>query len=184
MPASVLSVAQPALLEYDTHLGPVNTVTFFDGGRRFMSTSDDKRVIVWDYGTPVPIKEFQDPSLHAVSAATLHPGGGFVTGQSQDNTLVTYAVGERSGRALKKSFKGHTASGYACQPCYSPDGQFLASGDGDGTLWFWQWSSCRVLKSIPRAHANGPATGFDWHPLEPATAVSSGWDGVICLWGE
>jgi pre-mRNA-processing factor 17 len=162
----------------------VNTVTFFDGGRRFASTSDDKRVIVWEYGTPVPIKEFQDPSMHAISAAVLHPGGGFVTGQSQDNTLVTYAVGERSGRALKKNFKGHTASGYACQPTYSPDGQFLASGDGDGSLWFWQWASGRVLKSIPRAHANGPATGLDWHPREPATMASSGWDGVICLWGE
>jgi len=171
-----------SLLEYDNHLGPINTVSFFDEGRRFISTSDDKRLLVWDYGTPVPIKEIQDPSLHAVSAATMHPGGGFMIGQSMDNTLVTYAVGDRIGRALKKTFKGHIVSGYACQPAFSPDGQFLGSGDGDGALWFWQWGSTRIVKTLQKAHTNGPAAGFDWHPLEPSTCVSSGWDGVIQLW--
>lgn len=37
------------LQSYDYHLGAVNTVTFIDEGRRFVSTSDDKtiRVIGW-----------------------------------------------------------------------------------------------------------------------------------------
>lgn len=32
--------------EYDYHLGAVNTVTFIDEGRRFVSTSDDKTIRV------------------------------------------------------------------------------------------------------------------------------------------
>ena len=32
--------------EYNYHLQPVNTITFYDEGRRFVSTSDDKKVLV------------------------------------------------------------------------------------------------------------------------------------------
>jgi pre-mRNA-processing factor 17 len=35
--------------EYDQHLGPVNTITFVDENRRFVTTSDDKTIRAWDY---------------------------------------------------------------------------------------------------------------------------------------
>ena len=46
-------------LEYNYHLGAVNTVTFVDEARRIVSTSDDKKVLVWDFNTPVPNKYIQ-----------------------------------------------------------------------------------------------------------------------------
>lgn len=33
--------------EYDHHLGPVNTITFCDEDRRFITTSDDKSLRAW-----------------------------------------------------------------------------------------------------------------------------------------
>ena len=33
--------------EYDQHLAAVNSITFVDGGRRFISSSDDKSLRVW-----------------------------------------------------------------------------------------------------------------------------------------
>lgn len=42
--------------EYNYHLGGVNTVTFIDDARRFVSSSDDKSLRVWEFGIPVQIK--------------------------------------------------------------------------------------------------------------------------------
>ena len=35
--------------EYDRHLGSVNTITFIDENRRFVSTSDDKSLRIWEW---------------------------------------------------------------------------------------------------------------------------------------
>lgn len=43
--------------------------------RRFVTTSDDKSIRVWDYGVGVDIKYIADPSMHAIPAATLSPDG-------------------------------------------------------------------------------------------------------------
>ena len=38
---------------YDQHLGAVNSITFCEGNRRFASTADDKKMLIWEYGIPV-----------------------------------------------------------------------------------------------------------------------------------
>ena len=59
--------------EYNAHLGSINTLTWVDDNRRFLSTSDDKTMRAWDFGIPVTIKYIADPSMHALPAVTLHP---------------------------------------------------------------------------------------------------------------
>lgn len=59
--------------EYDQHLGGVNSVTFIDQGRRFISTSDDKTIRAWEYDIPVVVKYIADPSMHSMPATALSP---------------------------------------------------------------------------------------------------------------
>ena len=120
--------------EYDQHLGPVNTVTFVDDGRRFVSSSDDKTMRVWEYGIPVVIKLIADPAMHSMPAVTAHPDGSWLAAQSMDNRIVIYSTKDRFRLNAKKSFGGHANAGYACQVNFSPDGRFLMSGDGDGKV--------------------------------------------------
>ena len=39
--------------EYNHHLSAVNTVTFYDNATRFASTSDDKKMLLWEWDIPV-----------------------------------------------------------------------------------------------------------------------------------
>lgn len=59
--------------EYDQHLGPVNTITFVDENRRFVTTSDDKTMRAWDFDIPVVIKYVADPLMHSMPAVTMSP---------------------------------------------------------------------------------------------------------------
>jgi len=169
-----------AVLEYNYHLDAVNTVTFVDAARRIVTTSDDKKVLVWEYGAPVPIKYITDPAMHAIPTVTMHPSGECFAGQSMDNNIVVYSAGDRVSLNRKKHFAGHVTAGYACQIAFSPDGRHITSGDGEGTLWFWEWRTGRFEKKL-RAHAGGPCIGTVWHPLRPSTMATCGWDGVINL---
>ncbi|KAJ1943759.1 hypothetical protein EC988_006156, partial [Linderina pennispora] len=131
--------------EYDQHLGAVNSITFVDSNRRFISSSDDKSMRVWEYGIPVVIKLIADPAMHSVPAVAAHPAGKWVAGQSMDNRIVVVNVGEKIKINRKKSFEGHLTAGYACQPAFSHDGKYVVSGDSEGGVWCWDWKSARVV---------------------------------------
>ena len=169
-----------AVQVYDYHLGPVNTVTFFDGGTKFATSSDDKTVRVWEYGIPVQVKLVADPGMHAIPAMTAHPSGAHMVGQSMDNTIVTFSTKERFKAVGKKTFKGHAVAGYACRPAFSPDGRFLVSGDGEGKAFYWDWKSGKVARSV-QAH-DGVCIDAAWHPAEASRMVTAGWDGMIKCW--
>lgn len=59
--------------EYDYHLSAVNTITFVDEGRRFVTTSDDKTIRVWELGIPVQVCG-DVAGCAPCSAGTLAPG--------------------------------------------------------------------------------------------------------------
>jgi pre-mRNA-processing factor 17 len=37
---------------YDEHNNTVNSLLFVDGGTKFVSTSDDKKILLWETGVP------------------------------------------------------------------------------------------------------------------------------------
>lgn len=93
------------LQTYDYHLAAVNTITFVDEGRRFVSTSDDKTIRVWEYGIAVQIKYIADPGMHSIPAVALHPNNQYFIGTSLDNQIVTYSTKDRFRQNRKKTFK-------------------------------------------------------------------------------
>lgn len=168
--------------EYNHHLAPVNTITFVeDHGTKMVTTSDDKKVLVWEWDIGVPVKYISDPTMHSIPVVTLHPTLQYWAGQSLDNQIVVYQAKDRFALQRKKKFSGHTVAGYACDIAISPDGRFLASGDGDGKIYFWDWRRSKLLQKY-RAHDNGPTIGCAWHPVDPTMVVTCGWDGMIKIW--
>lgn len=166
--------------EYDEHLGAVNSVTFCEEGRRLLTTSDDKKIFIWEYGIPVVVKYIHETTMHSVPSVCLSANKKFLIGQSMDNKIITYEAFKSFKFQAKRQFKGHMCSGYAIQPGFSPDGRWVVSGDADGKLWFWDWQKMKNYRVL-KAH-DGVCIGVLWHPLQTSRVVSCGWDGAIKLW--
>jgi len=165
--------------EYDQHLGPVNTITFVDENRRFVTTSDDKTIRAWDFDIPVVIKYIAEPHMHSMPAVTLHPSRKYFAAQSLDNQILVYST-DNFRQNRKKRFAGHSVAGYACQVGFSPDGKWISSGDGEGNVVFWDWRTGRI-KSRLRSHSK-VVIAHEWFPHETSKVVTASWDGLIKLW--
>ncbi|RVX67400.1 hypothetical protein B0A52_08753 [Exophiala mesophila] len=169
--------------EYDHHLGPINTLTFVDEGRRFISTSDDKSLRAWEYGIPVPIKFIADPSMYALVRSAPHPSGKYVAFQSADNQIVVYAAGDKFRQNRKKGFRGMNTSGYAIDVAISPDGGIVASGDSGGFVCFWDWKTGKMWHKIQAGGEGlGAVTSVAWHLHETSKVATGGLDGNIRYW--
>ena len=75
--------------------------------------------------------------MHSMPAVTPAPNGKVVACQSLDNKITIYQVGDRFKEMRKKVFKGHMVAGYACGVDFSPEMSYLASGDGDGKVYYY-----------------------------------------------
>ncbi|KAL8841094.1 MAG: hypothetical protein Q9176_003435 [Flavoplaca citrina] len=166
--------------EYDHHLQAVNTITFCDDNRRFITTSDDKSLRAWEYDIPVPIKYIAEPYMYPMIRAAAHPNGKSVAFQSLDNQIVVYASTDRFRQNRKKSFRGHNNAGQAIDVDISPDGQFVVSGDSGGYVCFWDWKTCKMWHKIKADE--GPVVRVAWHPQESSKLVTAGLEGTIKYW--
>ncbi|CAJ1370681.1 unnamed protein product [Effrenium voratum] len=166
--------------EYDEHMGAVNTVTICEDGKRLLTSSDDKKMFLWEFGIPVVVKHIAEPTMHSIPQIVLSPDQKYVIGQSMDNKIIAYEAFGRFKYIARKTFRGHINAGYAITPGWSADGKWVMSGDADGKLWFWDWAKCKNYRVL-KAH-DGVCSGALWHPLQTSRVVSCGWDGAIKLW--
>lgn len=165
--------------EYNEHGDAVNTITFIDNNRRIVTTSDDKTIRVWECNVPVSIQTISDLGMYPVTSASLNPDRDHFLAQSMNNQILVYSCSE-SVKVKNKKFTGHSVAGYACQVSFSPDGQYVASGDGRGKLCFWDWKTGHMIKNV-QAHDRA-TVGCEWNPREASRVVTCSWDGTIKYW--
>jgi len=172
--------ADEIVQKYDEHLGPVNTITFIDNNKKFLSTSDDKKAFVWEYGIPVVHKHIAEPDMHSMPYVAVHPSGKHWVGQSQDNRLMVFGAVAKVKLMTRKQFVGHLSAGYACQLGFSPDGKIIYSGDAQGRVFFWDYRTSKIYKKL-KCH-DQVCIGAIWHPIETSRFATCSWDGTIKYW--
>ncbi|ESL07753.1 hypothetical protein TRSC58_04554 [Trypanosoma rangeli SC58] len=169
--------------EYTGHMGTIFNLTLLSGGKKLLTTAEDKTLRTWDFRVPVQIKQIADVSMHAITHVAHHPTEDMLVAQSLNNQALVFA--DSGGGQVKllrhRVFSGHTISGTRCQLAFSPDGRFLSSGDIHGRLFIWSWVTSELVRSFP-AHTQTLASHV-WHPMEPSRVVTSAWDGKIKNWG-
>ena len=167
-------------VEYTEHLGPVNTVSFCEDNKRIATTSDDKKLFIWEFGIPVVTKHIADPDMFSMPSACIHPSSRYISFQSMNNTIYTYEAFGRFRFIPKRKFIGHLSSGFAVKPSFSPDGRYIISGDSTGRLFFWSFKTTKLLKTF-KAHQKVCMHAL-WLPYTSSTVFSCGWDGIIKIW--
>lgn len=160
----------------------MNTITFVDDNRRFVTTSDDKSLRVWEWDIPVDMKYIAEPTMHSMPSVTLSPNGKWLACQSLDNKVVIFSAMNRYKMNRKKTFTGHMVSASSCSLDFSPDMSYLVSGDADGKCYIWDWKTTKLYKKWQAHDAGNCVSSVLWHPHEASKLVTAGWDGVIKYW--
>ncbi|SBS88472.1 pre-mRNA-processing factor 17, putative [Plasmodium ovale] len=167
-------------LEYNEHLQAINTITLCENKKKLISTSDDKKIFIWEYGLPVVVKYISDASMFSVTSVSVHPSNNFFLCQSMNNMITVYEATGKFRLFSKKTFKGHQNIGYSINVTCSNDGKYVISGDSNGSLFIWNWKRMQNFKSI-KAH-NNVCIDCAWHPFKTSLLATASWDATIKLW--
>lgn len=71
-------------------------------------------------------------------------------------------------------------SGYKIGMSFSPDGELLATGSSGGSIYFYDYSTSRVMGVI-KAFKKSPCTTVEYHPLLSSTIAVGSWNGKIAI---
>ncbi|SCW02289.1 LAFE_0F03158g1_1 [Lachancea fermentati] len=166
---------------YDHHLSSIIALKYFPDGSKFISSSEDKTVRIWENQINIPIKQISDTAQFAMPYLDIHPENSYFAAQSMDNTIYTFSMKPKYKRHPKKSFSGHKCAGYGVGIAFSPDGQFISSGDTQGRVFIWDWKSTRILKQF-EVPDKKPVIAVAWNPQETSKIYCSGNGGKIYLY--
>ncbi|CAG8669545.1 1248_t:CDS:2 [Dentiscutata erythropus] len=173
-------------------MGSVNDIEFFPNGNNILTCSDyvvrnasDKNIMVWEIDSMTTISNQIYQEAFSCTALRFHPFRKHFVAQSNGNYIAIFG-GEKPWKLDKrKRFEGHLVNGHPIRCNFSPEpdqGRFLASGDANGSIFFYEWPTSKIVKTIEGAHL-GACIDVCWHPLLNGVVASCGWDGKVALWG-
>lgn len=165
---------------YDHHLDSIKSLTFFKDGKKFLSTSDDKSVRIWELGINIPIKFISDPTQFSMPKSKIYPSGKYFGTQAMNNKIMIYQTVPKYKQNKKKVFGGHLVAGYGIDFAFSPDGKIVMSGSSDGKAYFWDWKSTRIVKSYQID--TDIISCIEPHPQEVSRVAMAGNGGKIFYW--
>eukprot|EP01080_Neovahlkampfia_damariscottae_P001804 gene1804-946_t len=165
---------------YGGHQGPVTSITFFDNNQKFISSSNDKTIRIWEVQVPMVVRKIRNYHMDQIKSVAVHPGGEYFIAQSLDNQIYVFDTTEKYKLHSKKNLTGHITPTTGSKVNFSNDGRFVLSGDTEGKLWIWDWKTSKKLKTL-NAHVGGFCSTCQWHPIESSKCITGGWDGKICL---
>jgi WD40 repeat protein len=169
---------------FSHHSGPVRTLSLLPDGY-FVSTSEDRTVKVWNSYDSVPVQVIGKPDVCEVyGAAAVHPLSKSDIVVSSGGGVLNMLHCEQSVCKLRSKnlvIPDHVPGGPLLtvpRLAFSPDGRFLAAGDGRGGVQFWDWTSGQPAK---RVDIGGQVVVTDcaFSPADPHLFVAACSDGKI-----
>ncbi|ETO03614.1 WD repeat-containing protein [Reticulomyxa filosa] len=149
------------------------SVKFSPDGNKFVSSSFDKVVRIWDTQLGTEIQTLKG-HLDWVLDAKFSPNGNMIVSSSSDKTIRLWDI--TTGSELKK-LEGHLSSVTAAQ--FSPDGNIIVSASHDKTIRLWNAKSGKEIKKF-EGHLHW-VNDINFSPCGEKV-VSSSNDNTIIIW--
>lgn len=155
------------------HDGPVLDLSVSPDGRKAVSASVDRTLIVWDMTMGEAIQRMA-LSSDAVRAVTIGPKGRMALSGAADGSLELWDLD--SGR-IQQRLPGH--QGAVLDVAISPDGKTALSGSEDGSLILWDLDTGAASRQLVADGAPVRSVGIS---PDGKTALSIAVGGAPALW--
>lgn len=132
-----LSVVQERV-RFTRHNAPVRAAAFSPDGRRAITASDDKKVLVWDAATGEVVQPINVPA--AVKSAAFNQDGSRVVTASDDEIARIYNVD--TGDPVEIRVHGLESA------AFSPDGSRIVTASDDKTARIWDITSGKEVATL------------------------------------
>lgn len=145
----------------------LTAVSFNKTGDQVFVGGIENTVNVWDLRK----EELQDKMqghLDTITGLKLSPDGSRLLSNSMDNTLKCWNVESNAPEnKLDKTFLGHQHNfeKNLLRCSWSPNGNMVAAGSADRSIYVWSYNSCDILYKLPRHR--GSVNEVEFSPTEP-----------------
>ena len=155
------------------HADSVNTVAFSPDGELLASGGDDHQWKLWDVQGQLPIATLLHRiarTRYTVKAVAFSPEGTLATAGRH------VKLWEVSSQTEIATLEHHD---YVWALAFSPDGQLLAAGDGEGTVKIWEVQTRQAIAQLAGDTNNVYSVAFS---PDGRTFATAGYQGHIKLW--
>lgn len=172
--------------EYIRSLGSILDVEFSINGKQFISSSDvsksnvsENSIIVWDVSRQVPLSNQVYVEAYTCPCVRRHPFDPFFVAQSNGNYIAIFSSSPPFKLDKYKRYENHGVSGFPIKCNFSLDGEKLASGSSDGSVYFYNYRSSKLVTKI-KAYEEA-CVDVAFHPIMPNVIASCSWNGDVSI---
>ena len=175
------------IIDTKGHAAPVTGLFFINSGQNLLSVSQDKTIRIWETGSQLLKRTLRinigSDIIGSIYCASYNAEndllavGGYLAQKSKSEELGKIILIRISTAEIIDELHFHKNTINALH--FSPNGNFLISGDSDGKLACWTRSgSTYKFKNAAEAHYQGVTCVSS----AKNTVVSGGEDGSVKLW--
>ncbi|MBA0705553.1 hypothetical protein Golax_017738 [Gossypium laxum] len=172
--------------EYIRGLGPILDVEFSTDGKQFVSSSDvsgsnisENSIIVWDISRQVPLSNEVYAEAYTCPCVRYHPFDPYFVAQSNGNYIAIFSSKPPFKLDKYKRYESHGVSGFPIKCNFSLDGEKLASGSSDGSIYLYSSRSSVLVKKI-KAYEEA-CVDIAFHPILSNVIASCSWNGDVSV---
>ena len=108
-----------------------------------------------------------------------HPFDPFFVAQSNGNYIANFSSSPPFKLDKYKRYEKHGVSGFPIKCNFSLNGEKLASGSSDGSIYFYEYRSSNLVRKL-KAYEE-PCVDVAFHPIVPNVIASCSWNGDVSV---